>query len=193
MKIIRRMYDWMGSKAHSPFGIIWLSILFFIEASVLIIPVDPLLILFCIEHRKKSFLYAAISTTASVIGGLFGYMIGLFLWDTVGQYLVHYLISPETFGVAVARYKLYEAWAVLIGAFTPVPYKAITISAGFCKLPILPFIFYSIVGRGVRFFLLAGAIYLWGERIKRFIDKYFNYLVIAFTLVVILSCSLLKG
>lgn len=193
MKFIRRIYDWMGTKAHSKHGQVWLCTLFFIEASFFIVPVDPLLILFCVEHRKRSFFFATLATISSVAGGVFGYLIGYLLWDTVGIKLVNALISQETFNVVVGRYKIYQAWAVLIGALTPVPYKAITISAGFCKLPIIPFIFYSIIGRGARFYLIAGAIYLWGARIKSFIDKYFNYLAIAFTIIVILSCSALKG
>jgi membrane protein YqaA with SNARE-associated domain len=193
MKFVRRIYDWMGAKAHSRYGLVWLVALFFIEASFFIIPVDPLLILFCVEHRKRSFFFATLATAASVVGGVFGYMIGYVLWDTVGAKLVSLLLSPETFELAVLRYKLYQAWAVLLGAFTPIPYKAVTISAGFCKLPLIPFIIYSIIGRGARFFMLAGAIYIWGERIKKFIDERFNVLVIVFTVLVIMSCWLLKG
>ena len=193
MKFIRNVYDWMGKKAHSPHGLVWLCILFFIESSFFIIPVDPLLILFCVEHRKRAFFFATLATISSVVGGVFGYMIGYLLWDTVGVKLVNLFISQETFQVAVNRYTLYQSWAVLIGALTPIPYKAVTISAGFCKLPLIPFIAYSIIGRGARFYLLAGAIYVWGVHIKGFIDKYFNYLVVVFTLIVILSCLALKG
>lgn len=193
MKFIRRIYDWMGSKAHSRHGLVWLFALFFIEASVFIVPVDPLLILFCVEHRKKSFFFASLATTASVLGGIAGYMIGYLLWDTIGAKLVDLLISQATFQKVVHRYHVYQAWAVLIGAFSPIPYKAVTISAGFCKLPLIPFIIYSIIGRGARFFMVAGAIYIWGAHIKLFIDKYFNYLVIAFTLILVLSCVVLKG
>lgn len=193
MNIIRKVYDWMGTKAHSKHGQIWLCVLFFIEASFFLIPIDPLLILFCVEHRKKSFFFATLATISSVAGGIFGYLIGWLLWDSIGVKLVNALISQATFQTVVNRYTIYQSWAVLIGALTPVPYKAITISAGFCKLPIIPFIIYSIIGRGARFYMIAGAIYLWGARIKTFIDKYFNYLAIAFTIIVILSCSALKG
>lgn len=193
MKFVRHVYDWMGKKAHSSHGLFWLCLLFFIESSVFIIPVDPLLILFCVEHRKKSFFFATLATIASVLGGLFGYMIGSLLWDSIGLKLVTLLISQETFQVAVNRYTEYQSLAVLIGALTPIPYKAITISAGFCKLPVVPFVLYSIIGRGLRFYLIGGAIYLWGQHIKKFIDDYFNYLVVAFTFIVVLSCVALKG
>lgn len=193
MKVIRQIYDWMGTKVHSPHGLTWLATLFFIEASFFVVPVDPLLILFCIEDNRRSFFYAAVATIASVTGGLFGYLIGAVLWEHIGTTLVTWLISEATFNNLVIKYKEHEALAVLIGGFTPIPYKAITISAGFCKLPIIPFVVYSTIARGARFFLVAGAIRYWGKTIKQYIDKYFNYLVILFIFIVVVSCALLKG
>lgn len=166
---------------------------FFIESSFFFIPVDPLLILFCIEDKKRSLFFATIATLASVVGGIFGYIIGWLLWDSIGVTLVRWIISEATFARVAGKYTLYQAWAVFIAGFTPVPYKAVTISAGFCKLPLIPFVFYSLISRGLRFFFIAGSIYLWGDHIKVFIEKYFNYLVIAFTIVLVVSCSVLKG
>lgn len=188
MKVIRIIYDWMGSKVHEPYAELWLIGFFFIESSVFIIPVDPLLILFCLQNHRRSLYYASIATFASVAGGAFGYLIGACMWQTIGATLVQWIISESTFNALVAKYTLYENWAVLIGGFTPIPYKAITVSAGFCKLPFTPFIFFSLIARAARFFMLAGAMYWWGPAIKTFIDKYFNILVVAFALLVIASC-----
>ena len=190
LKFIRNVYDWMGSKAESPFALAWFFFLFLIESCVFFIPVDPLLILFCIQENKKSYLYAFIATCASVIGGLAGYMIGFLMWGTIGPKLVGILFSEHTFSNLICQYKLYQNWAVLVAGFTPVPFKAVTISAGFCHLPIIPFIIYSFIARGARFFLVAGLIRIWGPAIKIFIDKYFNKLVIFFTVIVFLSCYL---
>lgn len=184
MKFIKQIYDWMGEKTHSPHADLWLSGLFFIEA-FFFIPVDPLLMLFCIENRHKSLYYATIATLSSVAGGLFGYFIGAVLWEGVGTTLVNLVISQEAFDAAILKYKLYQNWAVLIAGFTPLPYKAITLSAGFCRLSIVPFIICSLISRGARFFLVSGAIFIWGKRIKVFIDRYFNQLVILFTLLII--------
>ena len=186
MNILRKTYDWMGKKTKSPFADVWLAALFFIEA-IFFLPVDPLLILYCIENRKKSFYYATIATVSSVAGGVFGFFIGAVLWNSVGATLVHWVISPAAFQNAVTKYHTYQNWAVLIAGFTPLPYKAITLSAGFCKLSIIPFIVCSIISRGARFFLVSGLIYVWGARIKVFIDRYFNQLVILFTFLIILS------
>lgn len=191
MKVIRNIYDWMGSKVGSAYADAWLIALFFIESSFFIIPVDPLLILYCISNTKRSLYYAAIATMASVAGGIFGYFIGSVMWYGIGQVLVKWLISEKTFYDVVAKYKLYQNWAVLLAGFTPIPYKAVTISAGFCNLAFVPFVTCSILARGARFFLIAGAIKMWGPQIKDFINQYFNYLVVAFTLMVILSLKVL--
>lgn len=189
-KLIRRVYDWMGTKVESPYADWWLIFLFFIESSFLLIPVDPLLILYCITKPSKSLYYATITTLSSVVGGLFGYLIGAVLWKSIGIVLVKWLISEATFYQLVAKYKIYQNWAVLFAGFAPVPYKAVTISAGFCNLAIIPFTICSFIGRGGRFFLIAASIWMWGPRIKIFIDKYFNHLVVAFTVIVILSIKL---
>lgn len=193
MKVIRKAYDWMGSKVGSPHADLWLVFLFFIESSFFIIPVDPLLILYCIAHARRALYYATLATGASVLGGLFGYAIGAVMWKSVGAVLVKWLISEHTFAHLVSNYKQYEYWVVLLGAFTPIPYKAITISAGFCGISLFPFVFCSIIGRGARFFLVAGAIRLWGPGIKTFIDVYFNQLVIAFSIILVLSIKTLIG
>jgi membrane protein YqaA with SNARE-associated domain len=181
----------MGEKVDSYYATTWLSFLFFIEA-FLFVPVDPLLILFCIQKNKRSLYYAIVATLSSVVGGLFGYIIGAAMWNSIGMKLVSWIISEQTFHNAVLKYKLYQNWAVLIAGFTPLPYKAITLSAGFCNLPLIPFLVFSLISRGARFFLIAGIIRIWGAQIKHFIDRYFNQLVILFTIIIILSFWLLK-
>mgnify|MGYP006415354643 FL=1 len=192
MKIFRKVYDWFGKKVNSPYAWVWLFFLTFIESSVFIVPIDPLLILFCIEKPKKSLYFAALSTVASVLGGIFGYIIGAFLWDSVGAQIVKTIISPSVFENARLKYELYQNWAVVIAGFSPLPYKAVTLSAGFCKLPIIPFITYSFLSRGARFFLVAGLIRIWGKQIKFFIDRYFNQLLVLFFVIVIFFVWLLK-
>ncbi len=176
----------MGNKVKSPYALSWLFALFFIEA-IFFIPVDPLLVLYCVHQQKRSLLFAGVATIASVMGGVGGYLLGAFAWNAVGAKLVTWLISAESFEAAVAKYHLYKNYAVLIAGFTPLPYKAITLSAGFCKLPLIPFIMCSLIARGTRFFLVAGSIYVWGDKIKSFIDRSFNQLVVLFTILVLFS------
>ena len=144
MNILRKIYDWMGAKVYSKHATLWLATLFFIEA-IFFIPVDPLLILYCVQNNKKSLYYALIATVASVAGGITGYLIGKIMWQTVGINLVKWIISETAFNAAILKYKLYQNWAVLIAGFTPLPYKAVTLSAGFCGLALTPFIVFSFI------------------------------------------------
>jgi membrane protein YqaA with SNARE-associated domain len=185
MNAVKSWYHWMGRQVHTPYAIPMLIFMFFIEATIFFIPVDPLLILYCIEHRAKGWYFAMIATVASVFGGLFGYLIGFALWQTIGKLMLAYIISPAAFAQVVQWFKQYEVAAVLIAGFTPVPYKAVTIGAGFCKLPLAPFLIYSFIARGARFFLLAAIIRVWGEQIKEYIDRYFNLFVLLFVGLVI--------
>jgi len=181
----------MSRQVHSKYADFTLGLLFFIEA-IFFIPVDPILILYCLEQRKKAIWYATIATITSTVGGITAYYIGNILWDTLGIKIIHALSSIETFEQVCQQYKIYEYWAVLLAGFTPFPYKIVTLTAGFCRLPIVPFIICSVIGRGLRFFLVAILIKIYGDKIKVFIDKYFNQLVIVFTLIIIFSFYLIN-
>jgi membrane protein YqaA with SNARE-associated domain len=190
MVVLRRMYDWCGAQVHTQYAVPLLSFLFFIEA-IFFVPVDPLLILYCIEMPSYSFFFATVATLSSVAGGAAAYLIGYTVWESFGQWLVHLLFSPATFEYAVLHYKKYEVLAVLIAGFTPLPYKAVTLTAGFCKLPIIPFLACSLIARGARFYLIALIIHLWGSAIKEYIDRYFNLFVASFALLVVGACWML--
>ncbi len=184
--MLKKLYDWLGKQVHSPYAVPLLAALFFIEA-IFFVPVDPILMLYCMEYQQRSLYFALIATIASVLGGITGYFIGAALWATVGQALVLHILSQATFDHAVEQFKEHQNWAVLIAGFTPVPYKAVTLGAGFCKLPLVPFIINSFISRGARFFLIAGIISIWGVHMKKYIDRYFNLLAVLFVVLVGLS------
>ena len=188
---IRQLYDWMGSFVNSPFGVPILAGFFFIEA-IFFFPADPLLILFCVEKPRKSFYYATVATIASVIGGICAYYIGMFVWHIIGESLINLFTSQETFSYLCDQYKLYQNWAVLIAGFTPIPFKAVTLTAGFCRLPLIPFIICSFIARGARFYLVAAVVHQWGKFVKKFIDENFNTLVLTFLILVILTVLVFK-
>ncbi|MFC1841475.1 YqaA family protein [Candidatus Dependentiae bacterium] len=195
--MLKKIYDWLGSKVHSSYATPFFCILFFLEA-IFFVPVDPILILYCLENRNEALKYAALATISSVLGGITGYMIGAYLWNTVGPQILNvkiisYLLPQETFYYLRNLYHTYATWAILISGFTPIPYKAATLSAGFCKLPLIPFICFSCIARGARFFLVAVIIRIWGEQIKAFIDRYFNLLSIIFITLVIVIFFVVKG
>jgi len=189
--VVRKLYRSLSSYAHHPLSSIVFALLFFIEA-IFFIPVDPILIMFCLERRSHALFYACLATLSSVLGGFAAYLIGFALFDTFGMKIINIFSSMETFNHMTNFYRVYESYAVLFAGFTPFPYKIVTLSAGFCKLPLFPFITFSLIGRGARFFLIAYVIKKYGPQVQLFIDRYFKYLVIVFTLIVLLCMVILK-
>lgn len=188
---IKKLYDWMGSRVYSPYADFILGFLFFLEA-IFFLPTDPMLILYCLNRQKKALYYATIATVASVLGGITAYFIGATLWDIAGEEilqnrLVNYVVTPSTFSYLTEQYRQYEWWAILAAGFTPIPYKAATLTAGFCKLSFIPFVICSVIARGARFYLLAITIILFGNRIRQSIDRYFNIIIILTTLAIAFS------
>jgi membrane protein YqaA with SNARE-associated domain len=181
----------MGTFVHSRHGNWILAGFFFVEA-IFFFPADPLLILFCVERRKKAFYYGTIATLASVLGGIAGYYIGYSVWNLIGKTLVNIFATQAKFEYLCGQYRLYQNWAVLVAGFTPLPYKLVTLTAGFCKLPLVPFIACSFIARGARFYLVSSVIYIWGETIKEYIDRFFNALVFIFIAMVAGSLIFLK-
>lgn len=194
MKIIRKLYDWVLHWADTKYGAVALFVLAFAESSFFPIPPDALLIALVLGSQKKAFKFAAICTVASVAGALFGYAIGHFLWWTptneftgIATFFFNNIPSftPEAFFKIQNMYEQYDFWIIFTAGFTPIPYKIITISSGAFNINIIMFILASIISRGARFFLVAYLIWKFGPQIKTFIDKYFNWLAIVFTVLLI--------
>jgi membrane protein YqaA with SNARE-associated domain len=194
MKILRKLYDWVLHWADTPYGPVALFLLAFAEASFFPIPPDALLIALVLGANKKAFRFAAICLIGSVTGAFAGYFIGHFLWWTpaneftgIANFFFNNIpgFTTESFYEIQKLYKEYDFWIIFTAGFTPLPYKVITISSGAFNINLILFIVASIISRGARFFLVAGLIWKFGPHIKSFIDKYFNWLAIAFTVLLI--------
>ncbi len=185
--IHRRMYDWVLAWAHSKHSTFALFVLSFAESSFFPIPPDVLQIALTIERRNRAWFYATVSTIASVLGALLGYLIGHGLWEQLGPWFYQYVpgFTEAKFEMVSGLYEKWNFWIVFIAAFTPIPYKVITIAGGVCAVNLPMFVVASIIGRGARFFLVAAMLYVFGPPIKNFIDRYFNLLSIAFTLLLV--------
>jgi membrane protein YqaA with SNARE-associated domain len=192
MKFIKKLYDWVLHWAETPYAIPALFILSFTESSFFPVPPDVLLIALAISIPKKSFKYALICTAGSILGGMLGYLIGLKLIDTIGMPILNFYGATDKYEYIQALYMKYDAWAVGVAGFTPIPYKVFTIAAGAFKIDFPVFVLASLVGRAGRFFLVAGIIYLFGPTIKDFIDRYFNLLCFAFMVLLIGGFILIK-
>lgn len=192
MNLVKKLYDWVLSWSESPYGGVALFILAFAEASFFPIPPDVLLIALCIGTVAKSFRFATICLAGSVLGALAGYAIGHYAWVTadgsytaLAQWCYEHVFSVEKFNEVQGLYDRWDFWIVFTAGFTPIPYKLFTISGGLFSINLPMFVVASIVSRGLRFFLIAGLIWKFGPTIKTFIDKYFNWLAIAFTVLLI--------
>lgn len=184
---LRRLYAWVLAWAESPYGAAALFGLAFVESSFFPIPPDPLLMALCLGLVRRSLWFAAVCTAGSVLGGLFGYAIGMFAFESVGVPVLEWYGITDQFEGLRERFRDEGTLAVFLAALTPIPYKLVTITAGVAAMDVPAFTLASIVGRGMRFFAVAGLIAWKGEAIAGFIQRHFERLTMAFGLLVILG------
>lgn len=183
--MLRRLYDWTMSLAART-GATWaLAIVAFVESSVFPIPPDVLQIPMVLARRDRAWLYAAIATVASVLGGIAGYLIGWLVFDTVGRPLLEFYGYAAKFDDFAARYNHWGAWIVFIAGVTPFPYKVITIASGATGLSLPVFMVASVAARGLRFFIVSALLYWFGPPIRTFIERYLGLLAIAFVVLLL--------
>jgi membrane protein YqaA with SNARE-associated domain len=185
--MLRKLYDWTLEKAAHPHAVWWLAMFAFIEASFFPVPPHPLLGLMCLAEPKKAVRFAAVATIASVAGGLLGYAIGWGLYDTIGKDLLGWLGLTESFPVAACYLREYGVEILIVKGATPIPFKLLTITAGFIGMALVPFILASIVSRSISFMIVGVLFRLFGAPIKRFIDKYLGLVTIGFVAIVVLG------
>jgi len=191
-RIHRRLYDWVLHWAETPYGAWALFLLAFAESSFFPIPPDVLLIALVLGAREKWRRFAAICSAASVLGGAAGYGIGMFLMDTVGMRIIDFYRAHHYYEQVQAWYIQYDFWIVFVAAFTPIPYKVFTIASGAFHMNLPAFCAVSLVGRGARFFLVAGLLRIAGAPMKRFIDRYFDLLAVLFVILLIGGFAVIK-
>lgn len=164
----------------------------FTESSFFPIPPDLLQMALSFINPKKSIFYAFLSTIASVLGGILGYLIGVYLMDYIGMPIINLYKLESQFELVKKMYYEKDVWIVFTAAFTPIPYKLITITAGAVRINFLNFIIASFIGRAMRFFLVGFAIYFLGEKVKPFLSKYLNLLTVIFFIILILGFIIIK-
>lgn len=162
-----------------------LQVITFLESSIFPIPPDPLMIPLMLARRQHAFRIAAICTLVSVIGGFAGYAIGLFLWETLGQWVFSTYNLMDKFEATRAGFDEYGAWIIIAKGMTPIPYKLLTIAAGVFKFSLLSFTIASVISRGMRFFLLAALLYYFGPPIREFIEKRLEILTLGFLVALV--------
>ena len=192
----RRLYDWVLGWAQTPWGATALFVLSFAESSFFPVPPDVLLAPLTLGDRRKWWRFALSCSVASVLGGLFGYAIGVFLWPEIDTWVFEHMgwswFTPENFELFRQWYDRWDFWIILAFGFTPFPYKVATITAGMTGINVFGFVIASVVGRSARFFLVAGLFGLYGETIRPFVDRYFNWLCLVFLVLLVGGFLVLK-
>lgn len=182
---MRRLYDQCMEWLQTPYGIWVLFAIAFVESSFFPIPPDVFLIALCIAVPRKSFKYAAVCAIGSVLGGAFGYGLGMWFMESVGTPIMNMYGLSEKYVTVQSLYQEYDALAVGAAGFTPLPYKLFTITAGAFHINFPTFMLVSLVSRSARFFLVAVFIWKFGAPVKVYIEKYFNILSVVFLVLLV--------
>lgn len=183
MEIVQWIYEWMLSWAETPYAAWALFALAFAESSFFPIPPDVLLMALTLNRPEWGMFYALVTTVGSTLGGMFGYAIGWF----GGRPLLLRLMGANRVAAIHERFQRYEAWAILIAGFTPIPYKVFTIGAGAFYVNFRVFVLASIVSRGGRFFLVASALQMMGPWMKDLLERYFNVFTVVLVALIVLG------
>ncbi len=182
---LRRLYMWTMRQAQGRHAWASLGAVSFAESSFFPIPPDVMLLPMMLADRKRAFLLAGWCTLASVIGGIAGYAIGMFLFDSVGTWLVSLYGYEAKMEALRQQYAEYGAWIILIKGATPIPYKLITIASGIFHYPFGMFVLLSVITRAARFYILAVLIYLFGDPIREFVEKRLEWVMMAVAVAVV--------
>jgi len=183
--MLKSLYNWAMAKAASKHSGKWLAAVSFAESSFFPLPPDILLVPMILANRRMAWWFALIATTSSVIGGVAGYAIGMFLFDTIGQWVINLYGLQAQFNTAAATFNEYGAEILIIKGMTPIPYKLLTITSGATGLNFAVFIGASLISRSVRFFLVAALLYWFGEPIRDFIEKRLTLVTTVFAVALI--------
>ncbi|MDP2361114.1 MAG: VTT domain-containing protein [bacterium] len=192
--MLRRLYHWVLHWADHRWAVPALALLAFAESSFFPVPPDVLLIALTLGRPRRAWWYAGVCSLGSVAGGVLGYLIGALLWEAVQGWFIPLLFSQEIFDHVAGLYGRNAFWAIFTAAFTPIPYKVFTIAAGVFheQVALGVLVLASALGRPLRFFLVAGLLRFFGEPMKAFIERWFDWLALAFAVLLIGSFLLVK-
>lgn len=184
-----RIIKWFMTHAEGPRAKWWLAIISFTESSFFPLPPDPFLMAVLLVKKEKWLKYSLIVTISSVLGGLFGYAIGFLFFDLFGNPIVSFYHLETELETVQELFSQNAFWAIFTAAFTPIPYKIFTLSAGLFHINLLIFAIASVFGRGIRFLIIGFMMNLFGEKIGKTIVKYFN--IVTITAVILVTVYIL--
>jgi membrane protein YqaA with SNARE-associated domain len=181
------MYNWCVAAAGKPHATWTLGTVSFVESSFFPIPPDAMLLPMSLARPDRAYYFAMVCTLTSVAGGILGYAIGYFLYESLGLWLMQLYGYGAKIEWFQQQYREWGAWFILIKGLTPIPYKLVTIVSGFAMYPILPFIVLSLITRGARFFVVAFVCHRYGDRAREIIEKRLEMWATIFAVVVVVG------
>ena len=185
--MLKHIYDWCIDAAHKPYALWIMGVVSFAESSFFPVPPDVMLIPMSLARPERAWLYAAVCTATSVLGGVVGYAIGALLFDSLGQWLIQVYGLADKVDAFRASYAEWGAVIILLKGLTPIPYKLVTITSGFAGYNIILFILCSIVARGGRFFVVAILLNRYGDWIRVRIERHLGLWVALGAIVLVLG------
>ena len=187
----RRGVEWFKSRAHSAYAKAWLFFFSFTESSFFIVPPDPLLGAILLAGSRQWLYYAVLTTVASILGAIFGYAIAVFFFDTIGVRIIEFYGFGNEMETVRVLFSDNAFWVIFTAAFTPIPYKVFVLAAGFLKINFFTFLVASIVGRGLRYFIIAYAVHVLRDRAAAFLSRYSVAITVA--VIVAIGVFILKS
>ena len=184
--LLRKIYHWSLEEIKKPYADFFIAGFSFLEAIIIPIPTDPLLIARATAKPKRAFFIAFYVTVTSLLGATTGYFIGSFFWKSISPFLYTYIFSESTYMAVYHGLKDNVFLFVFLGAFSPLPFKVFSLAAGSMNLALLPFALGAFFGRGLRYFILGGLIYFFGDSIRSFIEKRLEAIFMVVTVLVVL-------
>ena len=185
-----KIRDWIDNHAHGTRAKMWLAIFSFTEASFFVIPPDIFLLAILINNGVKWIYYSALTTIMSVAGALLGYTFGFLFFDWVGEFIINTYNLQEQMVTVSKMFANNAFWTIFVSAFTPIPFKVFTISAGFFKINIWIFLLACLLGRGMRFFAVGYIVKVFGKQMARYAFRYFNWLTVVVLAIIVLAIAL---
>lgn len=175
---MRKCWEWFQARATSKHAEAWLAVMSFSESSFFLIPPDVLLIAILSAQAGRWVYYAVLTTVSSVAGAVFGYALGYYVFEPLVQPLIELYGLATEFAHVGALYEESTFISVFTAAFTPIPFKVFVLAGGFFKVPLIPFVLASIMGRGMRFFIVAWLSHRYGPRGAEFALRYMDRILI---------------
>ncbi len=169
--MLRSAYQWLLERARSPQAVWWLCAVSFAESSFFPLPPDILLVPMALKTPSRMWWYSTLCSVASLFGGLFGYAIGYYLFQSFGQRVIEFYQAQDAFGRFQEAFRVYGPWFLVLKGITPVPYKLLAIAAGFAKLELTVFVLCSVVARFSRYYMVTALLWRYGAEIEALIEK----------------------